>query len=345
MSPVSLGLPARFAKRVRRTLEHALTGRRGPSYLPLGRAHADGVLDGIEVGDDATLSVIGWAPDRDHFASPLRLRGHGLDLSPSHVFGVTRPDLAHIQGDSPTRFGVVVEFILPAEWSQRTIELLREAETLAFVPLPEHTPPAYSELYGNPGVWHRDNIYGVGPPVKSVSTEILELCLALPEPLLDLGCGAGALVAHLRSLGGDAHGLELDTPQMLAALVEDARPHVALYTGAFPSPFADGAFASVTCCEVLEHIPEYERAVAELARLATAEVLVTVPDMSAVPRGYRHGVVPWHLMESSHVNFFTQQSLHDVLSHHFAAVQFFRVGEVRCDRLRCYTSLVALCRV
>lgn len=337
-------LAGRVARRARRSLEHMLLGRRGPTYVPLARAHAGGVIDGIEVGADGTLSVIGWAPDRNSFAEPLHLQAHGLDVSPSHVFGVTRPDLAHIQGDAPTRFGIVVEFILPIEWSRRTVELLREGDPLALVPAPELIAPAYSEFYGNPGVWHRAQVYGVGPPVRHVSSELLDLCNSLPEPVLDFGCGAGALVGGLRSLGVEASGLELNTLQMREALLDEARPHVTLYDGAFPAPFREAAFASVTCCEVLEHIPDYGRAVGELARLARDELLITVPDMSAIPRGHAHGVVPWHLMEASHVNFFTQQSLEALLRPHFPEVQFFRIGEVRCERLRFYTSLAALCR-
>ncbi len=47
--------------------------------------------------------------------------------------------------------------------------------------------------------------------------------------------------------------------------------------------FAAGAFASVTCVEVLEHIEDIEGAVREIARLARERVFVTVPDISAIP--------------------------------------------------------------
>jgi hypothetical protein len=256
---------------------------------------------------------------------------------------VTRPDLAQLTGDRPERLGVVVEFVLPPQWSGLSAALTLAGADIATLRLPSFSQPAYCEFYGNPGVWHRDDVYGVGPPVKTVSPEILALCEDLEGPLLDFGCGAGVLVDALRARNIDARGLELDLPYIREAAPLDVRPHLTYYSGMLPSPFPDGSFRSVTCCEVLEHIPDFEGAAAELARLTRERLVLTVPDMSGVPRGYPHGVIPWHLLEGSHVNFFTQQSLDALLRRHFRDVQFFRIGEIRCDRMRFYTSLVARC--
>lgn len=335
----------RVARRFRRQLANALLGHRGLEILPVGRPHNGGVIDSIEIGDDGTLAVVGWSADADAYARPLTLTARGTTMAASHVFRVTRPDLAKLSGDHPMRMGVVVEYVLPPEWSAASAVLSIGQVPLTEIPLPAFTSPAYDQMFGNPGVWHREHIYNVGAPVRLVSSEILELCDGLAGPLLDFGCGAGVLVRALRTRGLDARGLELDLPAMREAAEADIAPHLTYYSGAFPAPFENGAFRTVTCCEVLEHIPDYEAAVAELARLAHERVLLTVPDMSAIPRGYHHGVVPWHLMERSHVNFFTQQSLAELLKSHFRDVQFFRVGEVRCERLRFYTSLAALCHV
>ena len=51
----------------------------------------------------------------------------------------------------------------------------------------------------------------------------------------------------------------------------------------------------------------------DIARLATEKVIFTVPDASAIPMGFRHGVVPWPLLEGTHFNFLTQQSLTNAL--------------------------------
>ena len=160
--------------------------------------------------------------------------------------------------------------------------------------------------------------------------------------MLDVGCGSGALVAALRSEGIEAYGLELTGERIEVALLAAARPHVTLYDGSLPLPWPPRSVESVVCTEVLEHIVGFEALVTELYRVARRAVLVTVPDCSAIPRGHAHFVVPWHLLESTHVNFFTQQSLERSLREGAETIEFARVGEVRCDSMTFYTSLAAL---
>ncbi len=334
----------RTARRLRRGLEHRLLGYRGYDSIAIGRPHAGGYLDALEVGPDGILNVVGWSPDAAAFSAPLRLAAAGTEMAPAHVFRIPRPDLSKLTRPHPERLGLIAEFVLPADWSRTFAALRVDGEQVASVTLPAFELPAYSQFYGNPGVWHREHVYNVGPPMPHVSPEVLDLCDDLEAPVLDFGCGAGALVSALRARGVDARGVELDEPIKREHLMPGLAPVVTFYDGRLPAPFADGAFGAVTCCEVLEHMPDYEAAVAEMRRLTRDRLLVTVPDMSAVPRGYLHGVVPWHLMEASHVNFFTQQSLDALLGRHFREVEFFRIGELRCDRLRLYSSLVARCR-
>lgn len=58
-----------------------------------------------------------------------------------------------------------------------------------------------------------------------------------------------------------------------------------------------------------------------------------------------HGVVPWHLLESTHVNFFTQHSLHALLAPHASRIDMSRLGLVQCDRMHFYSSLAAVARL
>jgi hypothetical protein len=147
------------------------------------------------------------------------------------------------------------------------------------------------------------------------------------------------MVEALRAADVEAHGLELDSPVIRECAPADAT----LYDGTFPSPMEAGRFASVICSEVLEHIPDYEEAVREIARLAGEQALFTVPDASAIPLGYQYGAVPWHLLESTHFNFFTQQSLGRVLRPHFSKVEFGRVGTAWFGTTPYWVSLAARC--
>jgi len=191
-------------------------------------------------------------------------------------------------------------------------------------------------------VLHRQDIYSSGPPIPEASIAVLELTRHLPGPVLDFGCGAGALVRALRSEGVDAYGLELDDERIRYHLLDDTRPWVTLYDGRLPTPFRDGQFRSVCCSEVIEHLPDPVAAVEELARLASERVVVTVPDMSAIPRGYHHGIVPWHLLEATHLNFFTQSSLELLLTPIARKIEMARFGQVRCDHVSYFTNLAAV---
>jgi len=159
--------------------------------------------------------------------------------------------------------------------------------------------------------------------------------------MLDFGCGGGALVGALRAEGREVFGLELDDERIRQHLLPEAAPFVTLYAGAGPAPFTRGQFASVLCCEVIEHLLDPHAAIGELARLARESLLVTVPDISAIPRGFRHGVVPWHLLEGTHVKFFTQRSFSAALQPHAARIDMARIGAVRVGDLQFYTSLAA----
>lgn len=307
--------------------------------LPGGR------LDAVVRTEDGLLAAGGWCTDLSAFDRALRLRVNGEVRPPSHVFRVPRPEVEGRDGSPDGFLGAVAEWVLDPCASTRSVALLvegREAVTLALPPTPA-TP--YRHLHMHHRVEGRDGIYMFGPPSPVVSDEVLYLARRLPPPLLDFGCGAGALVRALRREGIEAYGLEIDDARIRQHLLEDVKPYVTLYDGALPAPFADGRFASVACSEVLEHIPGPQAALAEMVRLASSAVFITVPDMSAIPRGFSHGVVPWHLLESTHVNFFTQHSLHALLAPHASRIDMSRLGLVQCDRMHFYSSLAAVARL
>lgn len=312
--------------------------------LPVNLDIDDGHVDTLVHGADALVAVHGWCEDLATFARQLRLRVADADRPPSHLFRVPRPDLDAADGRGRFR-GAVAEWVIDAALSSRNATLLVAGQAVATLSLAPSDPVPYSHLHLYDQVVGRDGIYGFGPPSPVVSQEILYLAENLPGPVLDFGCGAGALIAALRRNGVEAYGIELDTERIRANLLDAARPFVTLYDGRLPSSFADRQFASVVCSEVLEHIPGPAAALAEIVRLASDTVLITVPDMSAIPRGFPHHVVPWHLLESTHVNFFTQHSLAALLAPHAGDIEFSRLGAVRCDRMFFYDTLAARVRI
>jgi hypothetical protein len=89
------------------------------------------------------------------------------------------------------------------------------------------------------------------------------------------------------------------------------------------SPVADCAI----CIEVVEHTKDPATFVAEIARITRRRALFSVPNMELLPFLHDWRVVPWHLLEGDHKNFFTRANLGALLSRHFQSVEIFPYGE------------------
>jgi SAM-dependent methyltransferase len=103
---------------------------------------------------------------------------------------------------------------------------------------------------------------------------------AAPRSILDVGCGEGVLTAQWaeRLDGGRIVGIDLDDPKLRAEWEKRTRPNLEYRAEEATSlSFADGEFDMATAIEVLEHVPEPEQTVAEMARVAERWLLVSVP--------------------------------------------------------------------
>lgn len=306
----------------------------------------NGYLDHLEVEPAGLLRVVGWKKGAlaEHELPKIELDGRAIPLLQSFRFG--RPDVQKALRQEFSLFGLGVEYLVPITSCHRghMIRLeLPSGRRASFSGDFNFTGADYHFLLNSSEVFHRDQIYGSGLPNNVVHPEVAELAKQLPPPVLDFGCGRGSLVHFLRENGTEAYGLELNSPVIQTHMLPEVAPAITLYDGRFPSPFSDGQFRSIMCSEVLEHITGYVSAIEEIVRIARDRVIFTVPDASAIPLGFRNGVVPWHLLEGSHVNFFTQQSLAAALKPYFHKIDFARIGGVSINGSEFYVSLVGIC--
>jgi SAM-dependent methyltransferase len=102
---------------------------------------------------------------------------------------------------------------------------------------------------------------------------------AAPGSLLDVGCGEGVLTHQwAQRIEGRVVGIDLDDPLLHEQWKGRQAPNLEYRVmKAENLPFADGEFEAATAIEVLEHVPDPEHTVSEMARVASRSLLVSVP--------------------------------------------------------------------
>ena len=99
-----------------------------------------------------------------------------------------------------------------------------------------------------------------------------------PQTILDAGCGEGFTLARIRLYGIRAKLEGIDIRQEAIELGRKIHPELTLREGSvYELPYEDNAFDVVLCSEVLEHLEDPERALAEIRRVARRYCIITVP--------------------------------------------------------------------
>ncbi len=104
--------------------------------------------------------------------------------------------------------------------------------------------------------------------------------LAAPTSILDVGCGEGVLTLEWAERLGDGRivGIDLDDPLLHEQWKDRTRDNLEYQVmKAENMPFAENEFDMATAIEVLEHVPDPEDTLCEMARCAKRWILVSVP--------------------------------------------------------------------
>jgi 2-polyprenyl-3-methyl-5-hydroxy-6-metoxy-1,4-benzoquinol methylase len=113
---------------------------------------------------------------------------------------------------------------------------------------------------------------------ERAADELLER--AAPGSLLDVGCGEGVLLQRWarRLDGARIVGIDLHEESIQAGWAEHRAPNLEYRAiEAENLPFAANEFDLASAIELLEHVPDPERTLAEMARCARRHLLVSVP--------------------------------------------------------------------
>jgi 2-polyprenyl-3-methyl-5-hydroxy-6-metoxy-1,4-benzoquinol methylase len=147
-----------------------------------------------------------------------------------------------------------------------------------------------------------------------------------PQSLLDVGCGEGVLVHRwaLSLPGRRLVGIDLEEESIQAGWARRQAPNLEYRTmPAEDLPFAADEFDLATAIEVLEHVPDPERTLAEMARCAGRHLLVSVPReplwrMLNMARG---AYLPQLGNTPGHLNHWSRRSFVRLLARHGEVVE------------------------
>ena len=140
-----------------------------------------------------------------------------------------------------------------------------------------------------------------------------------PTNLLEVGVGEGEILQRMAARFPAATVLGLDLPDEHLAEEWRRRGLPAEFGDVTALRFADGEFDLVMAIEVLEHVPEPDAALAELARVCSGTVVLSVPSepiwrIGNMARG--RYVREWG-NTPGHVNHWGRRSFRRAVSRHF----------------------------
>ncbi|MEU2614442.1 methyltransferase domain-containing protein [Micromonospora sp. NPDC007271] len=128
--------------------------------------------------------------------------------------------------------------------------------------LPPNDPRQYDDLAGE--WWRPDGAFAMLHWLARARAALVPRASRRDAVLVDLGCGAGLLAPHLAGKGYRHVGVDLTR----SALDQAAAHGVTVVNADVTAvPLADGCADVVSAGEVLEHVPQWRRAVAEACRL------------------------------------------------------------------------------
>ena len=150
-----------------------------------------------------------------------------------------------------------------------------------------------------------------------------ELNLKPHDVVLDAGCGLGRHLRHLARMpelkifGIDKNTWALTETAKSVATMPDAQSKDYLFSIADITklPFADSSFDCVICSEVMEHIPDHEKALKELDRILKPQGTLAV----SVPRFLTERIcwfISWdyHNEEGGHIRIYKKKQLREMLT-------------------------------
>jgi SAM-dependent methyltransferase len=150
--------------------------------------------------------------------------------------------------------------------------------------------------------------------------------LARGKRVLDVACGVGYGSAALACVADSVTGVDVSSEAVEAARATYTQPNLTFETApAQALPFDDASFDLVVAYEVIEHLDDWEKLLAEARRVLApgGQFVVSTPNKEFYAEARRlDGPNPFHLHE------FTYREFRAALSTHFPSVTMFLQNHV-----------------
>jgi SAM-dependent methyltransferase len=137
------------------------------------------------------------------------------------------------------------------------------------------------------------------------------------DHILDLGSGRGAYTELLNSQDRPTVGVDIIS---YTEWLKRTPPRFSA-ASAYALPFPSRSFHTTICFETLEHCPEPHLVLREIARCTRHYVILTVPNCDLKNALRRYNLTLFHWTDRTHCNFFTKESLQELLSQEGYAVK------------------------
>ncbi len=134
------------------------------------------------------------------------------------------------------------------------------------------------------------------------------------KSILDFGCATGNYSIALTQLGFKCVGVDINKNYIDIAKERGVESSIIRGT----LPFNDKSFDTVIMLEVLEHVKDLDAVLLEVKRVARKNVILTVPDNTGYKLLREYKIIFDHMLDNDHVNFFTKDSLTNLLKKYFS---------------------------
>jgi 2-polyprenyl-6-hydroxyphenyl methylase / 3-demethylubiquinone-9 3-methyltransferase len=142
-------------------------------------------------------------------------------------------------------------------------------------PVP-NDPALYDRLAGE--WWRPRGVFAALHWLAAARGELVPVAAREGAVLVDLGCGAGLLAPHLEGKGYTHIGVDLSIESLREAAAHGV---LAVRGDVLAVPLPDACAEVVVAGEILEHVPDLPRAVAEACRLLRPGGLLVIDTLAA----------------------------------------------------------------